>query len=519
MNLMKVYIILFLSSYILGGSQLLASSCESKFFSLSIESTQTHKIRLKDVLNDLAASCKITILTADKLTNKKLNENIDSIYADDFTLDELFQLLLNEHNLFYTYDDTLSRLKISYLKTKTFNIDYINVSQMQTLSTWDITVGASGDQTQNNTTQQSTTDTSGSSQSGSNSDFTSTKTISDFTFWGELKEQIDGMLQRDGDINKVQSKSMINKDAGLIVVSGSFRQLKRVEEYINRLQTRMHKQVLLEVRILEVTYNEGQQLGVDWSNFNLSLSGSAGADINVLRASGTRNTNTSSDAANSMYSADFQFNMDGLMNFLKQYGDVEVLSSPKVMTLNNQPALINVGDQVNYKYETGTVSSIGSTTPSASTTFSLGSVFVGLSLNIIPEITDSGHIILRINPVDSRITDTVAADVVRSIPPDMKIKQLTSIVKVKDGSKVIVGGLVQKEKYDTDSKVPLLGDIPYFGRMFHSTSVKYLKKEFFVIIIPTIIKEDTMPTIEEQKVIDKIEKFQFDQNLSLEGGF
>ncbi len=531
MKIIKNFIFLTALGALLVGASLEASSCENKLFTLNIESKPGSSIRIQDVISDLASSCQISVLYADEVTKSKLRKELDMLYIDDFTLNELFQLLLNEHNLFYEYDETLSRLKISYIKTKSFNIDYINVTQMRTYSTRDVTVGASNNQNedmlqltgqQNRSTMTETgseklIEYSGlnSIQKGENSDFTSTKTIADFTFWDELKYQIDGMLQRDGDDNAVRSMSMINRDAGLITVSGSFKQLSRVENYINELQKRMHKQVLLEVRILEVTFSEGQQVGVDWSKFDLSLSGLAGASV----SRGTQGTGSSD-----IYSAGFEFTMEGLLDFLKTQGEVEILSSPKVMTLNNQPALINVGDQINYQYQTGQLDAVGVGTPSASTTYSLGSVFVGLSLTIIPEVTENGHIILRINPVDSRIineddenTDEpdpalIAGNDIRSIPPDMKVKQLTSIVKVKDGSKVLVGGLVQKDQFVVDNKVPLIGDIPYLGRLFHSTTTKKTKKEFFVVVVPTIIKENRIPTIEEQEIIARTEGHQFDEN-------
>ncbi len=519
MSIFKRAIVLIGLMLLICVSNLEASKCENKLFTLNIESKPGHTISIYNVLSDLASSCKISVLYADKITKAKLNKELDMLYINDFTLDELFELLLNEHNIFYEYDSDLSRLKVAYIKTKSFNIDYINVTQMRTYSARDVTVGASTNANEDMQSMGIQQQQSGSSQEsggkdiveysslsalqkGENSDFTSTKTIADFTFWSELQAQIDGMLQRDGDVNEVRSMSMINRDAGLITVSGSYKQLKRVEQYISSLQDRMHKQVLLEVRVLEVAFTEGQQMGVDWSKFDLSFSGSAGA----FAERGTDALRNSGD----LYNASFDFSMEGLINFLKEQGEVEILSSPKVMTLNNQPALINVGDQINYRYENGQIDTVGIGTPSASTTFALGSVFVGLSLTIIPEITEDGNIILRINPVDSRIinddseevVDPAASDV-RSIPPDMKVKQLTSIVKVKDGSKVIVGGLVQKEEFDTDTKVPLLGDIPYLGRLFHSTITKKTRKEFFVIVVPTIIKEDRMPSIEEKEIISR----------------
>lgn len=516
----------------LGMQNLQASECDGKLFTLNIESSNQNPLYLKSIVSDLASSCKISLLYADNATRSKLNQKIDALYIKDFTLEELFDLLFHEHNLFYEYDATLSRLKIAYIKTRSFRIDYINVTQMRTYSTRDVTVGASNNQNEDmaqfgggmqNTQMSQETGSKelveysglGSISKGDNSDFTSTKTIADFTFWHELKGQVDGMLQRDGDANEIRSWSMINRDAGLITVSGSFKQLSRVERYIEALQERMHKQLLLEVRILEVTFTEGQQIGIDWSQFNLSLQAGARSDIQR----GTDAAYGSSD----LYSAGFSFTMEGLLDFLKKYGEVEILSSPKVMTLNNQPALINVGDQINYRYENGQIGTVGIGTPSSSTTYSLGSVFVGLSLSIIPEITDSGHIILRINPVDSRIInesdtnpipeqtadDTTTTDI-RAIPPDMKVKQLTSIVKVKDGSKVLIGGLVQREKYNVDNKVPIIGDIPYLGRLFHSTTTKNVKKEFFVVVVPTIIKEDRLPSIEEKEIIERTEGKQFE---------
>jgi len=191
--------------------------------------------------------------------------------------------------------------------------------------------------------------------------------------------------------------------------------------------------------------------------------------------------------------------MNGLFNFLKKYGKVKVLSSPKILTLNNQPAVINVGNSLSYKFQTGTLTTTQGA-GSAQSTFSIGSTFVGLTLQIIPEITDNGDIIMRINPISSEMIATDAAkdaSIVREMPPDMKVKQLTSIVKVKDGQKVLIGGLVQETKGSDDKKVPLLGDIPIVGDIFHSSSQTKTRSELFILIIPTIIHEDNVPTIDE----------------------
>ena len=136
------FIIYFTLAYSLIGSNLLAGNCDNKLFSLNVEPTPAHRIKIKDVLSDLAASCRISVLHSDALTAEKPNTELNTLYIEDFTLNELFELLLHENNIFYEYDSVLSRLNVSYLKTHSFNIDYINVTQVRTFSAREVTVGA-----------------------------------------------------------------------------------------------------------------------------------------------------------------------------------------------------------------------------------------------------------------------------------------------------------------------------------------------------------------------------------------
>jgi general secretion pathway protein D len=197
--------------------------------------------------------------------------------------------------------------------------------------------------------------------------------------------------------------------------------------------------------------------------------------------------------------------MDGLINFLNRYGDVNTLSTPKILTLNNQPAVINVGNQINYRYESGSVSAtnVGSATTN---TYVMSSVFIGLTLNIVPEITEDGYIILRINPVVSEQLDqdegldlakeSTNTDGVRTMPPDIKIKQLSSIVKAKDGARVVIGGLVSTRKFQENSAVPLLGAIPLIGGLFKHTGIETEKIELIIVVTPKIIKLNEFPSID-----------------------
>ncbi len=198
--------------------------------------------------------------------------------------------------------------------------------------------------------------------------------------------------------------------------------------------------------------------------------------------------------------------MNGLMNFLNKYGKVNVLSTPKILTLNNQPAVINIGEQFNYRYQSGSLDTANATS-STTNTYEMNSVFVGLTLNIVPEITDDGYIILKVNPVVSEKLDPDGTlqsgngDVydsqgVRIMPPDIRIKQLSSIIKAKDGNRIVVGGLISTITKNSDNKIPLLGDIPGVGWLFKNKSKSKYKTELIIVITPTIIKENDFPSID-----------------------
>ncbi len=362
------------------------------------------------------------------------------------------------------------------------------MSSMSTTSNKDITVGVS---------DTSDTDDSDLSSGGSNSDTTSMKSTSEFKFWDTLKSHVDEILQRDLDVYQISSKALLDREAGILTVTGTKKQIDRVNKYILRMQERMHRQIMIETHLIELSYNNDKSTGIDWSKFDLSVSGSISRS---LQGSG-HGTNIYPFS----YNLGYNFTTAGFIKFLKTYGKVNILSNPKIMTLNNQPAVINVGDQLNYRFQSGSLTTTGGT-GSTSNTYDLGSAFVGLTLNIVPEITDKGYIIMRINPVSSTLSNTYNDSnnsSYRDLPPDMRIKQMTSIVKVKDGQKVLIGGLIQKKVKKDENKVPVLGSIPLIGYAFRHDVKRVEKNELFILVIPKIINNDNMPNINEAEIIKK----------------
>jgi general secretion pathway protein D len=452
-------------------SSLLSADCENKVFSFTIKDSGGQSISIMDVLENISDECKITLVFEDNSVKERLNKKLDYINVTDFSLKDILDLVLTYNNIFYKLTNNKEILKLANFKTKTYFIDYVSFSQTKSTSNKVIKTGSSGE-----------------GDGSTTMDF-----ASEFKFWGKISEEIDFILYRDEDAYEIRAKALINQEAGMLTVTGTTKQLKRVEKYIASLMKRLHKQILLEAKIIEVTTSSAKTQGIDWSKFQLSLSGSSDA-LNSRITDGTV-VNT---LRKPNYLIGYDFSMDGLMKFLKTQGDVNIVSNPKVMTLNNQSAIINVGTEINYRYDTGSTTT--TTTAGATTTpsYQVASTFVGVTLDITPQVTENDYIILKINPVISEVKkEHLDANGVPFLAPDITVKQLSSIVKIKDKNKVLIGGLISKDVSFNNTSVPLLSSIPLLGSAFKSTSKEVTKSELVIVIIPHIVDGMHNPNLDE----------------------
>ena len=443
----------------------LHASCQSKFFSFKVNSTKSAPGTILNVLENLSNECKMSIIFGDDTAKEKVDKKISYLSVNDFTLEEILDLLLTENNLFYTLSDK-NVLKISHLKTKTFFIDYVSFTDRSSTSSKTIQTGSSG--------------------GGDGS--TSLNSTSQFKFWDEIKNEMQTILNRDGDTYS-SDKTIINQDAGLITVTGTKKQVDRVEKYIATLTKRLHKQILIDAKIIEVTYSNDQTIGIDWSKFEATLNGSADGS----KEKGIINTLTDPS-----YLAKYNFSIVGLVDFLKTQGEVNIVSNPKILTLNNQPAIINVGEEKNYKFTTGTTTTTTAAGAIQEPQFKVGSTFVGVTLSIIPEVTEDNFIILKINPTISEISKQhVDENGIPNLAPDIKIKQLSSVVKVKNSKKILLGGLIQNKSQDKVTKVPFLSAVPLLGNAFKSKNTVNTKSELIIVMTPKLVRGDeSEPTLE-----------------------
>ena len=494
-KLSKFIITAALASFLATPMMAKPSTCLSKNFSMKI----TDDISLGDVLNQLSEMCDFSIVAKDAYSKKELDDKVFGVNIRNMSLSEVFDLLLNEKNLSYEFSNNV--LKISSLQTRIFKIDYITSVREGTAIT-----KASVDASPSEVGNSSSSDNGSSDIKNENNLI---RTTERFHFWEKLDAELKAILNNNSE-HITAPDPIINENAGLITVTATPSQLKRVEKYIAEMQRRLKKQVIIDVSIIAVDLNNEYKQGVDWSKFELGFNSYIGNQGSNTGSSAiwTNKGNSLSDGFGRTLNiaANLNFSLDGMINFLETNGKTKVVSSPKVTTLNNQQALISVGDNINYRVMEETDNgSNNNNNNRLTTTYKQYSVFIGILLNLLPEVSDNNKIMLRINPSlssfkyaedDTRSQNTA----IREIAPDTVQKKLSTVVQVNSGDTIILGGLIGQTKNKQNTAVPLLADIPLIGSVFKSTRDGVKTTELIFVITPRVVDlEDPKPVQQSLK--------------------
>ncbi len=458
------------------------ADCSYELFSISSKKDT----KIIDFVEQLSDECAFSIIITDPQAEKFLNTKLSKINLKNFTIDEVLNIILTENNLSYTLKNNI--LKISYLTTQMFQIDYI-LSQRESTGNTNVTL-SSTQQSNGGTTNTNTTGTgSNTNGSGSASEAGIKIQSSDkVDFWTNLDKEFQNVLNRPQDVYKAEAP-IINKNAGIVTVTATSKQMKRFKNYLKKLQEKVKLQVLIDVQLLTVTMNKSKTTGVDWSqlyalqNVNINLPTSTINAITKNKIGGLA-TITTNGGANGI-------SLTEVIKFLKTQGDVRSISNPKVLTLNNQPALITSGTEYFYKIKSSSTLA-GGNTGTTTQNENVQSVFAGVLLTITPEISDDKSITLKINPSLSETTTNIALvdNSKRIMPPDLNRRQLSSVVTVKDGNRVILGGLISTKNTTNSNHVPILGDIPLLGYAFRYEKTSKVVQELVIIIEPHIINKN-----------------------------
>jgi general secretion pathway protein D len=515
-NLGVKFIIMFFM--LLGfSSTLFASSCSNKLFSVTIDS----KLSIGDVIENLADTCNLTVIVTDDAAKKRMNKKLYYVKLKNSTLKGFLNTILKDHDLYYTL--TGNKLKISYLITRTFRIHYIS-GQRIGKSNANVTI-ANSSRSSTGGSSRGGSDMGGAgggeySQSGSKTGI-SIESNDEFKFWKTVETEIQRILIGAADGSTHYAKTgggwtgpdcrvweynplapIVNPEAGMVTVTGTSKQINRVARYVHTMSKQIKQQVLIDVRILSVSFDDSSTTGVDWSQLyalqNFTINSLAISQKNISGFS----FEDASKVAGSILGADQAGMQRGkavsltgstkvseVIKFLNTQGDVKAISSPRVMTLNNQPALISVGKELFYKIKSTSALGTGNNANTAEGE-TIDSVFAGILLDITPEIDSKGMITLKINPSISDTVDELdkTSDVARSIPPDLLRRQIASVIKVRDGEHAILGGLIFSRTGTKVNKVPLLGDLPLLEYAFkHEEKINKIE-ELVMIVTPHIVK-------------------------------
>ena len=427
----------------------LSANCENKLFSYSNSLNINERMSIKEFLNLLLTqNCNINIVYEDTKAKEYVENKMPFVRIKDYTIKEILDLIVGKE-LFYNLKGDV--LEISYYKTKNYKIDFISSNRE----------GESNLESTNNKVKNKYT----------------------FDFWDKVEKNIENILK---NISTKYKPPIIDKTVGVVTVTGTKKQIEAVDKYIKTLMDRLTKQVLIDVKIYTVELSKSNQTGINWSKLSLSL---PNKEVEIK----PYNLYEYIGGSYSIFSGT-TFNIGGFLNFLAKNGNVNAISNPKIVTLNNQKAIISVGDTIYYKYISEiTTDENGNQVPK----YKIESKFVGIILDITPQISDNGEIILSINPKISDFKDQTQLNENRDMPPDTKDNTIFSVVKLKDNDTLVLGGLITSDKNLKLNGVPILKEIPLIKYLFSSKEKITNKKELVFVITPHIIDFKNKKTLKD----------------------
>jgi MSHA biogenesis protein MshL len=420
-----------------------------------------------------------------------------SLDLKQVTVPEVMSIVRDLYGYEYRFSNNLYQVLPGGLHTRVFQINYLNVKRT---GESDIRV-SSGEFSSNNNGQNSSNGYSnnnlsntGSSNGGSSNSTsavgTQIKTTSSSDFWKSLTTTLKMIVG-----NKDGRSVVTTPNSGVVVVRATSDELNAVESYLRSTQLIMDRQVILEAKILEVELNSQFQQGIDWSYLHVNKTLSAdGLPSRFFNSALAAQTLTNPVATGGVFTSKLRAgDFNGVIQLLRGQGNVQVLSSPRIATINNQKAVIKVGSD---EYFVTNVS-IGNNTAAASavttsnTNISITPFFSGIALDVTPQISGDGDIVLHVHPSISKVTDqqkliTIDGKDVNLPLAYSKIRETDSIIRAQDGQIVVIGGLIQNTNSDSNTTVPLLGKIPLLGELFKQKRNKTVRSELVILLRPII---------------------------------
>jgi general secretion pathway protein D len=428
-----------------------------------------------------------------------------SINAIEQPLERILKRIVSQVDAVYTLQDNAIVIRPDKPYWHSYDVDYVNiVKNIRDTTVMNMSVGNVAD--------------NGSGEQSGNSEFRM-ETSANHGFWESLEASVRAMVapeeavrqaslppsDTDSDAGQETSESsaqsgsatqgsgrqrvVVHKESGLVSAYATDKAHQEVARFLTNLAERTNRQVLIEATVVEVELSDEYQAGVDWSVFNES------ANTSSLVGNSIVGNNSNVDPNLNLNFMRFNWDFDLGVRFLQRFGDAKVLSSPKIMSMNNQTALLKVVK--NEVYFTLEVNREAATTTSAGvTTFetNLHSVPVGFMMHVTPFVNED-RVTLNVRPTLTSIIDfkddpnpELANAGVESKVPIIREREMDSVLRLLDQQTAVIGGLIQDSLNDVNSGVPGLKDLPFIGPAFDYQEKVQKKTELIIFIRPTIVK-------------------------------
>jgi general secretion pathway protein D len=439
------------------------------------------------VVTDIPANELLFALARDARLNLDIDSSITgrvSINAVDQTLPQILKRISRQVSLRYYLDGPNIIVEEDRPFTRIYRIDYLNMSRVST-STVEVATEIASTGSSN----------TGGGGGGSNSETTVTNE-SENNFWETLEENLEQLATTEQYAGMVIS----NRETGTISVRATSVAHANIQLFVDQVLKSARRQVLIEATVVEVQLNDDFQAGVDWSRI-------ATGDGWSLTQSllGTTTLGETPFVSATYIDTNVDRTVTAAIKALDSFGEVSVMSSPKIMTLNNQTSILKVVDNIVY-FSVDTDQNV-SEGGSVNTTFdvTIHTVPVGFVMNVTPFITENDEVILNIRPTISRIIrfvpTPVRLDPITSEPlstpnqiPEIAVREMESVLRVADGHTAVIGGLMQDTASQLDEGLPGLHDARGIGLLFGVKTQKSQKTELVIFLRPRIIDNASLDT-------------------------
>src|SRR5882672_11361792 len=446
-----------------------------------------------------------------------------TVNLKDVTLVEALDTLRDMYGFEYRVQGTRVFVQPASLATRLFQVSYLtgNRSGRSDVRVTSGSISNSGAPVTNGAAPANPpTGATGTSQESSR---ITTQTRSDL--WAELEASLRVLV---GDDGKTDRQVIVSPQSGVIVVRALPKELRAVEAYLRAARLNIERQVMLEAKIIDVQLRDGSQTGVNWAAFisgnnhagsvgpitpGTTLNASGALASGPLTATPGSSLALGSTAASGLFGLAFQTsNFAALLSFLETQGNVQVLSSPRIAALNNQKAVLKVGTDDFFVTGITTTTTASTTGNVTSPTITVQPFFSGVALDVTPQIDENGSIILHVHPSVSSVAErnkvlnlgdlggTITLPLASST-----VSETDTIVRVRDGAIVAIGGLMKASRSYDRNQLPGAGDIPVAGSLFGSTARATEKSELVILIKPTVINSDAQLDAVRDETLDRLD--------------